>query len=218
MDSLANLSPKKLSSILRKKNVETDLISKIKISFRPYICPFGDILSGIGYKKKIFDIGCGSGMFLCLCAEFCSPSKLGGIEISQKLVDNTIKLLNDYNISKSITRYDGEDIPTEIKDYDFITLIDVLHHVPKEKQEKFLKRIISQMKPRSRLIIKDIDGGSLLVFFNKIHDYIFSREIGSEKNFKEMEEFLKKKNVRINLSYRKRIFVYPHYFFIVEKK
>ena len=126
-------------------------LNKLKVLYRPYICPFDDLLNIIPANSSIFDIGCGSGTFLSLCAGFTSPKKLGGIEISQTLIDNAKSLLITFNIPSNVSVYDGKVFPDEMAEYDVITLIDVLHHVPIEQQDKFLEQIFQKNKSGSNI-------------------------------------------------------------------
>lgn len=219
-----DLVPSKLSKILKNKSVDTDFISGLKIAYRPYMCPFDDILLECETKKSIFDIGCGSGMFLSLCAEFLNPSKLGGIEISDKLISNTKSILSDYDIPLNIKKYDGKRFPKEIHDYDIVTIIDILHHIPKDYQIKFLEDLIEKVKKGTKIIIKDINADSKLVYFNKLHDLIFSGEKSEEISLKKLLEILNNKkgsdyigNVRVETVNKRRMFLYPHYLVVLYK-
>lgn len=188
-----------------------DFLSKVKIISRPFICPFSDILKIIGDGNTIFDIGCGSGTFLALCAQYLKPEKIGGIEIEEKLIKNSKKMLKDFKSPKYLALYDGINIPQTISQYNVITMIDVLHHIPEKEQISFLENLRAKMNPKARLIIKDIDGGSSLVFFNKLHDLIISGNPGNERSYEDVQCLLKEMGFRIDETYKKRVLIYPHY-------
>ncbi len=192
-------------------------LNKLKVLYRPYICPFDDLLNIIPPQKSIFDIGCGSGTFLSLCAGFVNPVKIGGIEISKDLIDNANVLLNKFNIPTSVNVYNGKNLPEAIKEYDIITLIDVLHHVPKGQQEFFLGQIHHKMKPGAIFILKDIDGSSVFVYTNKLHDLLLAKEIGNELKLNTIEEKLKELGFKIKSLTKKRMLWYPHYTIVCEK-
>lgn len=211
------MKEKEFSKFLINNSPNTDFVSKLKIKYRPYICPFDTILDMVGNQKKVFDIGCGSGMFLSLYAEYKRPVKIGGVEVDEKLIANSKILLQKYKVSKYLEVYDGKEIPNEISDYNFITLIDVLHHISPTDQKNFLERIIKKMSKGSILIIKDIDRDSPLVIFNKIHDLIFSKEVSNELSYKELKSDISKKGLEIVKSFKKTKIVYPHYFLLIKK-
>lgn len=208
-----------LSKLLTKyvpKNIS--VLDRCKIIYRPYITPFVEILSIIPHRSRIFDIGCGNGALLNLIYQTKSPIKIGGIEISKKLVDNANELLhktlnnNSENyIEINIKQYDGISLPNLIG-YDVVLLVDVLHHIPKIQLMDFLLSLKQNMKSGSILILKDIDAGkALLVLFNKLHDLIVSQEIGNEISKKRAENFLLQAGFKIKLTTYQRMLWYPHY-------
>lgn len=192
-------------------------LDKVKIVYRPYLCPFDDLLLQIPQNSSVFDIGCGSGMFLSLIKEFRNPTKLGGCEISQHLVDNTIQLLSGFK-NKDLVKFNGTNIPKEISTYDFISMIDVFHHIPKTEQRLFLKNLVELMKPGATLIFKDIQKESFLVYWNKIHDLLLAGEIGNEPNSMKIRNyFVSDLGLKLILNTKKRMLLYPHFTLILKK-
>ena len=194
----------------------------IKISYRPYICPFSDLLKRIPTKSTIFDIGCGNGMFLSLLAKFNAPHAIGGIEISKELINNAqiaISNITPNTTAVSLDVFDGVNFPKEISSYSYVTLIDVLHHVPKSRQVDFLEEIYRVMSPNSIFIIKDIDGERrILSMFNKLHDLLFAGEAGNEIGATKVKRELNDIGFMTEpISYR-RMFTYPHYTIVCRKK
>jgi 2-polyprenyl-3-methyl-5-hydroxy-6-metoxy-1,4-benzoquinol methylase len=213
------IAKNKLVSFLRSRNAHAGLSDKLKIIYRPFICPYGELLAMIEPHSKVFDIGCGSGQFCLLAAEFSEAHSIAGVEISKKLVDNAKALLSGYrNISNTdIQIYNGLDIPESLKNYDLVFLIDVFHHIPSHHQKLFLTNLYHAMKPGARLVIKDIDAKSFLLIFNKIHDLIISGEAGNEISADQLENILKKEGFKILNKKFKRELWYPHFFITVQK-
>src|SRR5690606_14887317 len=111
---------------------------RIKIAYRPLICPFDDLLELIPENSSVFDVGCGSGMFLSLVKAFRNPTKLGGIEISESLIANARAVLgSDFNEQTFLAVFDGKELPENISDYEYIFMIDVYHHIPSDQQKHF---------------------------------------------------------------------------------
>jgi len=73
------------------------------------------------------------------------------------------------------------------------------------------------MKPGARLILKDINAGSPLVYCNKLHDLIFAREIGNEMTFTNALELLKANGLTITEQTKRTMYVYPHYTIVGKK-
>jgi len=202
----------------RAKNVS--FVDRLKIVYRPYICPFDDLINELNDQPaRVMDIGCGSGQFCLLLAEFSKVKAIKGIEVSQQLVDNANALLSPYNnrIQTDFKFYNGSDIPDDTASYDTIFLIDVLHHVPRKLQESFLASIYSKMSKGSTLLLKDINAASPLVVFNKIHDTVFSREIGNERSLQAVSALAKQIGFTIESVKTKTLYVYPHYLIRLRK-
>jgi 2-polyprenyl-3-methyl-5-hydroxy-6-metoxy-1,4-benzoquinol methylase len=209
-----------LIRFMRGRAANASFIDRLKIVYRPYICPFDDLINELeGQSPRIMDIGCGSGQFCLLLAEFTKAKALKGIEVSQELVNNANTLLSGYKdrIPYDFRFYNGTDLPDDIASYDVIFLVDVLHHVPRKQQEKFIRNIYEKMGKGSVLLLKDIDAGSPLVFFNKMHDLIFAREIGNELSFAAISEMAKQIGFTIESVKTKTLYVYPHYLIKLRK-
>ncbi|WP_298137329.1 bifunctional 2-polyprenyl-6-hydroxyphenol methylase/3-demethylubiquinol 3-O-methyltransferase UbiG [Flavobacterium sp.] len=213
------ISQNSISKYLKTKSGNLGIIDKLKVIYRPLICPFDKLLNYVENDDSVFDIGCGSGQFCALVAKFTASENIMGIEISDTLIQNAKNLNQEFISSKSVQFevFNGFEIPNTIKNYSKIFLIDVLHHVPKKNQFDFLKEIYSKMSNGSVLILKDIDDESLLVYFNKIHDFIFSGEIGFELKSTVAKKLTKEIGFNIIDGFSKRMFVYPHYFLILRK-
>ncbi len=192
-------------------------LSKIKTIYRPYICPFDDLLNQIPEGTTLFDIGCGAGSFLSLLSEFNKPTKIGGIEIADNLINDARSLLSKFNIEQHIYKYDGKNIPDEINQYDYVSMIDVYHHIPPNAQKMFMEQLFAKMKPGAQLIFKDINNASPLVVMNKLHDLVLSKEIGNEISLKNAERLLTKIGFNV-LSIKKRTMLfYPHFTILAKK-
>jgi len=192
-------------------------LNRLKTVYRPYICPFDQILNLIPPESKVFDIGCGSGSLLSLIDHFCKPEKLGGIEIDDVLVENAKLLLSSSPVPVSVYKYDGITIPEEIKEYDIITMIDVFHHVPKSIQITFFDQLYQKMSKGSVLIYKDIDAESVFVYANKLHDMVLAGEIGNEWKAKDVAANLKKSGFACSGIIYKHMIFYPHYTIVATK-
>ena len=215
---MQEITNNQLIELLSSRSPDTSWLNKLKIAYRPYICPFNELLQQIPPKSSVFDMGCGSGMFLMLVAEYCSPEKLAGVEISEVLVENAKKLLLDYQKPLELAVFDGKNIPEWIKNYDCITMIDVLHHIPEKQQELFLTQLYDKMQPNARFVFKDIDAQAVpWLYFNKLHDLVFAQEIGNEWKASRFIEFAQKLGFKVLHSKKQRTYVYPHYTIILQK-
>jgi len=207
-----NYDKKTLSKYLKSICPDTDIVNKLKIMYRPYNCPFNDIMNLIPDNSSVFDIGCGNGQFLFLLEHFCNISKIMGIEVSENLVDVcNHQILNQKITKMKVVKYDGKNLPNDFSEYNVITLIDVFHHVPKNMQFQLLKNIFGAMKKKDIFIMKDIDADSCLVYFNKLNDILLSKQFGNEMSGKKLTSFLLELGFEITFFRKIRTLVYPHY-------
>ena len=208
-----------LIDFLKKQTVSATFLERLKINYRPLICPFDELLSFIEPGAKVLDIGCGAGQFLTLVAEFTQAKMLAGLEISPRLVEQANKLLQPYKNQATVTiqRFDGLNFPGFLAECDTVFLIDVLHHVPAKDQELFLKNIYQGMAPGAKLILKDIDAASPWVYFNKMHDLILAKEIGNELSVEKAKQLVTETGFEVKNCLKKRLFGYPHYTLILKK-
>jgi len=211
-------SAKTLSQYLRNTYAQVSLIDKLKIVYRPYICPLGQLLEYAKFSKNVFDVGCGSGQFLLLLAHFGGMEKLGGIEISERLISNARKLLaNPGRSALFLAVFDGKTIPAQINEYDWVTMIDVFHHIPPEEQIPFMMALHKAMKPGAVLIFKDINQNSPLVLINKFHDAVLGGGAGREISAKKAEIMLTEIGFRIGTITTQTTLAYPHYTIVCKK-
>lgn len=212
------LTNRAIIHFLKKANKRTGFIDGLKIKYRSLICPFISLIRKVQPGEKVGDVGCGSGQFLLLINEFAQPGYSYGIEISGKLINNAQNLFKNLPGHRYLfSEYDGENFPARLGEMDTVFLIDVLHHVPRKKQEDFIRALVNCLKPGARLILKDIDAGSPLVYFNKLHDLVFAREIGNEISVGKAIQLLTANGLTIIEQEKRVMYVYPHYTIIAKK-
>jgi len=209
-----------ITHLKSQKKDNAEFIDSLKIAYRPLICPFEDLLPLIPKQSSVFDVGCGSGMFLSLVQHFRNPSKMGGIEISQQLIANANDVLNaDEHPHITLATFDGINIPATISDFQYICMIDVFHHIPPRQQNEFLIQLFKKMGKGSFLIFKDIDGSSLLSYWNKFHDLLLSGDMGNEPTIPALKELIHDDaKMVIKQFYKRRMFLYPHFTLVLQKK
>jgi cyclopropane fatty-acyl-phospholipid synthase-like methyltransferase len=206
------LTSKELSSYLGSVHNNASKLDKLKIIYRPYICPFSTLINDCTDSKKILDVGCGSGQFLLLLSKYTNAVKLGGIEISPALIKNAKELLLSQSKTEfQIEIYDGINIPDFVYEFNTLTLIDVFHHIKREWQQKFILSLYEKMRPGSKLIFKDIDASHPLLFISIIHDLLLAGEMVKMISVSEAKRMLTDAGFKI-LSVSKQLMLwYPHY-------
>ena len=148
-------------------------------SHRWRIVPFDRILPLIGKagKPEVFDIGGGEGLLLflaeragALSSGLCVDASERNIRVGTKALEeagaNTIEL----SCTAAI-----EDWPD--KQYDVVTMIDVLHHIPPPLQRTFIDEAAARVRPGGILIYKDMaDSPFWMAEANRLHDLVLARQ------------------------------------------
>ncbi len=163
---------------LLAKNYSTNFtgLRKLMVRYRPYICPFYDILKNTPEKSSLLDIGCGAGLFLYMHGKINKPDFVAGVDTNTKLNGHIKKLLarklphTKRNIFNSISAVGSNNL------FDVVTMIDVIHHVPVDKQLEFLREAASHVAPGGSLIYKDMSSSFPYGEANRLHDLIIARE------------------------------------------
>jgi 2-polyprenyl-3-methyl-5-hydroxy-6-metoxy-1,4-benzoquinol methylase len=203
---------------LKSKFKSAGFIDSLKIRYRSLICPFISLIKLVQPGDSVADVGCGSGQFMLLVSEFSTPSYVYGIEISERLINNANDLFSTLPRGYyDFEEYDGIKFPAKIAEMDIIFLVDVLHHVPAANQEDFIKSLAFTMKPGAKLVLKDINAASPLVYCNKIHDLVFAGEIGNELKMETARKLLESNGLSIIQQEKRRMYVYPHYTLVAQK-
>jgi SAM-dependent methyltransferase len=206
-------------AFLSSTTANATFLQKLKIQYRPYVCPFDELLGYAKPKDKVYDIGCGSGQFAALVANFTDVKTIKGIEIDKHLVRNAKQINKRFAKEKVLefAHFPGSKVPDDIRKYDLIYMIDVYHHIPRDIREDFMQQVYKKMKPGARLMFKDINAGSPFIPFNKVHDLVFAQELPHEVSFYKAIQLLTGIGFKVIEARKKQVFVYPHYFILVQK-
>jgi len=188
------------------------MLIKLHNYLRELIFPTSELIGLIPKNSKILDLGCGSGFIFNNLKNYKSYL---GIDINSK----KIKKLNNFN--KNPTPYflchdiTKKNLKSIYKKFDTILLIDVIHHIEKNKQLKCLTNILKQTKKNTLIVIKDIDHKNFITSkFNWFHDLIINRCLISYFDFVQIK---KRRGLLIIEEFTTRKFLYDHYFLIIKK-
>lgn len=197
---------------------DTGAIARLKVIYRPFICPLGDLLLLVRPGERIADIGCGGGQFALLAATLRSPRSVLGLEIDPALVSlaQGTFLRAAVTLPHSFSVYSGDDFPIELEQCDRIFLIDVLHHVPPDRQFAFVEKLRARLRPGAYLVLKDIDAASPLVHFNRLHDALLGGGRGHELEADSVAALADRLRLRLVTLHRRRLWWYSHYTAILQ--
>jgi ubiquinone/menaquinone biosynthesis C-methylase UbiE len=121
-----------------------------KISLSEYIV--NEVLEKKEFPKNWLDIGCGTGELLEYLNKKSPNLELFGIDISKAMVDKTKRILPS-KFKKNIVEADALNLPFFELTFDFISIVHVLHHIPKEQLKLFLNKIFDKVSIGGNIVI-----------------------------------------------------------------
>lgn len=189
---------------------------------RPYICPFEPIVRWVPPGVRLFDIGCGCGLWLITLGTLNRIETGLGCDTNARALEiarRAAARLSSEAPGAVLTFRQTPDIadwPHE--QFDVVSLIDVMHHIPPNVQHAFLSAAWRHVRPGGRLIYKDMGSAPKLhALANRLHDLILAQQF---INYFPMDAVVAKLTAsqgRILHQDAWRRSVYAHELLVVEK-
>lgn len=208
-------SAKDASQLLVSVYPGTGFLRDLIIKWRSYICPFEELLRLIPPGQSSLDIGCGMGLLMLLLAHSGKVKKGIGLDISSDAIRlaRLAKLPKDCEIDFRCVSA-GEAYPTER--FDFVTCIDVLHHVPASKQREFISRVV-RANLADTFIFKDVSPNPVwMAWASKLHDFLLSRQVISIRHEDEIKQWLAEEGLTVTAYQRMHRLCYSHYVIVAQ--
>lgn len=159
-------------------------------------------------ESRVLDFGCGTGSS---CSMF-SPHNYLGVDIDKKRIDFAKKLHHDYEFKV----FDGNIIPAEDGEFDFICIFATIHHMQDEVFKSYIKELKRVLSPLGRIVVIE----PVLSNKNKFNNW-FMKSFDEGKYIRNESEYLSlfENNflVAVEMRFRKFIF-YNELFFSAKKK
>jgi 2-polyprenyl-3-methyl-5-hydroxy-6-metoxy-1,4-benzoquinol methylase len=146
--------------------------------WRPYICPFGTIVALVPEGSRIFDIGCGSGLFLGLLAATGRIESGLGVDVRGAAIETAHTMsrqLPDGHHIEFQQRAAEASWPNER--FNVVSFIDVMHHLPRGVQQDVFARAAGCIQSGGIMIYKDIAPvPRWRALSNTLHDLVMAQE------------------------------------------
>ena len=97
------------------------------------------------------------------------------------------------------------------RQFDVVSMIDVIHHVRKDEQINVLEKAAERVKPGGLLLYKDISSEpAWQVWASRIHDLVFARQWIHVPSFERASASIEALGLQVSHYARERIFWYGH--------
>lgn len=151
---------------------------KYKQGYRPYICPFHVLVDYIPRGASILDVGCGAGLFILLMARLGRIQSAVGFDADGSAIhaaqDAAAKLLDRAPIH--FEQQSAHDRWPKGQ-FDIVSIIDVMHHVPPERQPDLIAAAAEHLNEGGLLLYKDMASRPLWrAWANRLHDLASAQE------------------------------------------
>jgi 2-polyprenyl-3-methyl-5-hydroxy-6-metoxy-1,4-benzoquinol methylase len=151
---------------------------KYKQGYRPYICPFHLLVDYIPHGASVLDVGCGAGLFILLMARLGRIRSAVGFDANYVAIhaaqDAAAKLIN--RVPVHFEQRSADDRWPKGR-FDVVSIIDVMHHVPPERQADLISVAAEHLNDRGLLLYKDMASRPLWrAWANRLHDLVSVQE------------------------------------------
>lgn len=107
-------------------------------------------------NKRILDFGCGSGASTMVLSRMFPTAEIVGVELVDEFLAIAELRTRHYEIVDRVSFYaspDGQNLPEELADFDYILLSAVYEHLLPEERKVLLPKVWQQLKPQGVLFI-----------------------------------------------------------------
>lgn len=192
---------------------------RLKQSWRPYLAPLTGALEAVPPGSRVMDIGCGGGLFLLVLAA-CDRIAAGfGFDLSRNDIQAAQQATHNSGLD-SVLRFEVRDAAAGIPDEEWpvVSLIDVLHHVPKQEHRTLICSVAQHVSPGGRLIVREpVRRPYWRNFANVMHDLIMARQIVFSRDPEEIEGWLSQSGLRLVQKEITTTLWYGHWLLVFER-
>jgi 2-polyprenyl-3-methyl-5-hydroxy-6-metoxy-1,4-benzoquinol methylase len=154
--------------------------AKIRLSqrYRPYICPFDQVIAQVPESARVLDVGCGSGLFLLLLAKLGRIEAGHGFDVSAPAISAARNAAARQALTATLS-FEERPVEAGIPEvhHSVVTVLDVIHHIPPPHQQAFVAALCAATPAGGRLIIKDMVHRPIWrATANRLHDLVMARQ------------------------------------------
>ncbi len=166
-----------LSSAARRLYDEGPALFRRLQHYRPYICPFEELIPLVPSGSRVLDVGCGGGLFLTLMADRIGLGDSIGFDANATVIGLAQGAAQRAQLDTLEFRHLAVEEAWPEGEFDVVSIIDVMHHVPPDAQRDVIKLCAQHVKPGGILLYKDMCRRPLWrAWMNRLHDLVLARQ------------------------------------------
>lgn len=167
-----------IAEIARQLYCDGPLLARSLQHWRPFVCPYHVLVEHVPAGARVLDVGCGAGLLLGTLAAtrriaggFGFDSSADAIALAESM---TARLPVGHGLA---FRCLDATTPWPEGDFDLISLVDVMHHVPPDAQRGVFAQAAAKVAPGGSLLYKDMAERPIWrATANRLHDLVVARE------------------------------------------
>ena len=173
--------PVDVAAIARALFADGPAFARFLQHHRHRIAPVGRLVELVPHGSDVLDVGCGGGLFLMCLAASGRAELVYGVDASASAIaaaEAAAQRLRGQGSSTPIV-FEHRTVQQGLPEIDFgvVSMIDVMHHVPVEAQERAFHDAASRVRPGGFFLYKDMcDAPLWRAGMNRLHDLIMARQ------------------------------------------
>lgn len=182
---------------------------------RHRICPLDLLIEQVPAGSRVLDVGCGGGLLAAHLVVSGRADEIHGIDASKPAIDIAQSMAGHLKAiaPNAVVRFEHRMVQQGLPEglYDVVCLVDVLHHVPVEAQERAFLDAASRVKPGGVFLYKDMaDGPVWCSGMNRLHDLVMAKQWIRYVPVQQADRWGTRAGLRLETSRDVRMWWYAH--------
>jgi 2-polyprenyl-3-methyl-5-hydroxy-6-metoxy-1,4-benzoquinol methylase len=179
---MTEFSPSFLSFVAKRLFVNGSLMMQLRQWYRPFICPFDELITRVPVDSHVLDVGCGGGLFLGLLRVTRRIAFGHGFDSSPQAIAVARQMAaraERSGISAGSLLFEHRRVTGAWPggQFDVVSIVDVMHHVRPASQQRLLKLAVCRIKPGGLLLYKDMASQpQWRAVANRLHDLLLAHQ------------------------------------------